>query len=201
MLEQETEDLSDGFIDEASYRMSLLYEQEMAIDVSLPVYLITWSPDPAELPDSDVHYQNAFNVNLLADFLTNCLCGAFCMELNQQGNVHYHGWYQIDDDKILKRIVCLKVMRKFGPQLRIKKCRSYKVFSFIERCNGLYYYKKELMSYVNIKNAVITSFSKDDTNWGSIDMMFFFTKGSKTVNVIDKVSDRKYYMQFYTQST
>jgi len=100
----------EEYLTNASFRV---WDEETNIDDSADIYLITWSPDPARLPDCDPDYQHRFNVNLLADYLKFCYCGIFCHEFSQLGNPHYHGWYQIctAPNRDRGRVVMIKVLQ------------------------------------------------------------------------------------------
>lgn len=178
-------------------RMTIIREEERRINNEQPVYLMTWSPDPAELPNADVNIQHKYNINFLADYLKSCACGLLCVEINQKGSPHYHGWYQIDEDKTVIRSAHIKTIQRFG-LLKITKCRKFKTNVYSEKGNGLYYYKKEVGSYLSMSDAVITKDSMDDTNWNN---SLFFTQEIKDRLIADKISDRKYYLQFYADST
>lgn len=170
----------------------------MIVDTQ-PVELFTWSPDPELLPDADFKTQHKYNVNFLADFLNTCLVGLICVESTQKGNPHYHGWYQNDPITEIDRIAYMKTMEKFG-LLKITKCKKYRKGIWSEKCNGLHYYKKDLIdSMLTVPCNPITPFTRDDTDWDA--HLFFFTKQMKDKRLDKKISDRQYYLQFYRDST
>lgn len=173
----------------------LIFDNEKLIDPESTLYLITWSPDPSNLPESDFRYQHLYNVNLLSDYLKSCASGLWCVESTQKGNPHYHGWYQVHDDYELARIAHQKTLEKFG-NTKITPARTWKIFSWSERKNALYYYKKDFTTFCSLPHPVIDEDSKDDTDWNY--KSFFDVKGDK--QIIDKISDRKYYLDFYKNS-
>lgn len=175
------------------------------IDGALPIYLITWSPNPALLPDCDFHLQHRSNVNLLSQYLKCCRVGLFCVESTQRGNPHYHGWYQLDPEKELCRIAVAKTLERLGnvKYTEPNNPDAYKINCFTQKSNFLWYYKKDLVdAMLNVKDNPITTdsydVSNDETN------MLFFTKdvSKKTVKLMsDVISDRKFYLGFYADST
>lgn len=177
----------------------VIEKEESRIDKGADLYLITWCPDPAELPNSDFNIQHLFNINLLADYLKTVKCGLFCVESTQLGNPHYHGWYQKEPCYELPRIAIMKTLQRFG-RVKVTKAKSVKPGLYSERSNGLHYYKKEVMDeMINVSENPITSRSKCDYPFYS---SYFFTMDSKKpTNMEDKLSDRQFYLQFYTDST
>lgn len=188
---------SEGRIDRLIQNKTwMIYSEEATIDEDLELYLFTWSPDPLELPDCDFITQHKYNVNFLSDYLKACKRGLICVEANQQGNPHYHGWYQIDSKRELERIVTMKVMKRFG-LVKITKCLHVNLKNnWSMKANGLYYYKKDCIdSMLEVPYNPITRDSYDDTNFNAYTM--FFTKTIKDKNLQEKVSARQYYLEFY----
>lgn len=185
MLEQKTE---------------IIEIEESSIENNEDIYLITWSPDVKELPDADFYLQHNFNVEILVDYLKCCKHGVFCVESSQLGNPHYHGWYQIDDTKELQRIVIVKTLQRFGI-VKIQKVKhSYKIFSWSERANALYYYKADLPdAFLKIEPNPITKETCGTVDWSVMDMVGFFNKGVSS-KLTDKISQRKFYRDFYADT-
>lgn len=178
---------------------------EDGIDGDFPIYLITYSPDPSRLPDCDFNIQHRTNINLLSEYLKYCKTGLFCVESTQMGNPHYHGWYQVDDSKELYRISMIKVMQKLG-NVKITKPQhsdAYKINCFTQKSNFLYYYKKDLVdAMLNIEVNPISEESYKES-YDEVDSHFFTIDISKkkVKSMADVISDRKFYQQFYRDST
>lgn len=193
---------SDSALD-AAYK---IYYNEDEIDPDEQLYLITWSPDPEELPHADFITQHTFNVNLLADYLKSCSNGLFCVETTQLGNPHYHGWYQTSDDSKMEyqRIVLVKVLQRFG-QLKITKCLGhYRINSYTKQANALYYYKADLFGQMEgvIYNPIDKD-THDNTDWNSYSLFFQSKKKGYKESIVDienKISQRDFYKQFYNDS-
>lgn len=200
MLEQENPVLSgQDYVDAKLIKKGAIIEcEESKIDAFDKLYLITWVPDPKEMPDADFYLQHEVNVQILIDFLNTCKCGLFCVESTQMGNPHYHGWYQINPKYELVRIAIIKTLQRFGI-IKIKECLHYIVNYYSERMNGLHYYKKDVFDSmfaieVNpISNRSVSSIDVDKLRYVSM-----FSK-NKTVyrNVEEKLSVRQYYRRFY----
>lgn len=174
---------------------------ENEIDQDEPVYLITWSPDPSELPDTDFYLQHNMNVNLLSSYLQCCKSGLFCVESTQRGNPHYHGWYQTDKSKELQRIAIVKTMQRFGPQLKICKANKYRINSYKERGNALYYYKKDALTF-DVEPNPITRDSKTTVDYHKLELASFLTNSSAKAKDIGMVlSNQQFYRGFYTDTT
>lgn len=189
MLEQKTENLID-----------LIWDLECSIDEGRELYLITWSPDPKELPDADFYLQHNINVQILSDYLKCCYTGAFCVESTQMGNPHYHGWYQVESKLELCRIAIIKTMGRFGI-VKIVKARSYKIFNWSEKCNALYYYKKDVLDAMyNIDPNPITKDSLSTVDFDVLSMVGFFSRDRYDKTIQDKISDRKFYRDFYSDT-
>lgn len=181
-------------------KTELIEYEESKIDPSSELYLITWAPDPKELPDADFYIQHNVNVELLTQFLKACACGIFCVEATQIGNPHYHGWYQVDPTKELVRIAVVKTMQRFAPKgLKIAPARSWKFFNWTERGNALYYYKKDICdAFLNVDPNPITKDSESTVNFDTIQWISFFDSRMKIdKSLTDKISDRRFYRSFY----
>lgn len=171
---------------------------ESSIDDSLQLYLIIWSPDPKEMPDADFYLQHNVNIDMLKAFLLNVHLGMFTVESSQLGRPHYHGWYQVDLDLELGRIAAVKTMNRFG-DVKIAKCRSYKINNYSERKNGLYYYKKDVYGAMGLvdPNPIVAS-SSSTINFDNIDLVGFFSKDKGGMMTIkEKISDRQFYRDYY----
>lgn len=193
MLEQEKE---SRILD----RIEIVRCVEESIDINRQLYLITWCPDPKEMPDSDFYLQHSMHVETLAGYCKTCYSCVFCVESSQMGNPHYHGWYQVDSSKEKGRIVMIKVMQRFGI-VKIAKARSYKINNYSERCNALYYYKKDLLdSMLEVEYNPITKDTECLINFDQLDLVGFLSLNSRLYTFRDKMSERKYYREFYSDT-
>lgn len=202
VLEQMEHPLSDeDIVERTAERAEIIRLMEEDIDEDKALYLITWSPDPKQLPDADFQIQHDFNVNLLAQYLRYCDVGIFCLESSQRGNPHYHGWYQVANDFREKgRIVAVKTLNRFG-ELKITECKvSYKVNCYSQKANALWYYKKDVHgSMMYYDDSIIVDTSRRDIDWEKMSMTSFF---DKTIDgdVYNKMTTRKFCMDFYKDS-
>lgn len=184
----------------------IIYLHESQIDPEDTLYLITWSPSPEEMPDCDFVTQHQYHINTIADYLRGCKIGLFCVESTQQGYPHYHGWYQTSDDPMLEqlRIVCMKVMKRFGNVKVTKSVGKYRINSYSQQGNCLYYYKYDVLQQMfYIEDNPITKDSRCTINWCDEGYLWFFAKtGSKTSigDLEAKVSNTKFYREFYADS-
>lgn len=183
----------------------IIYEHEHMIDLDDTLYLITWAPDPSEIPYADFETQHRFNINILADYLKHCRCGLFCVESTQKGNPHYHGWYQtFDDTRDRGRIVMVKVLERFG-QLKITESRGHvKINSYVKHANCLYYYKDDLFGQMEwVHDNPIHKDSHCDEDWMSnLNFFSMHQKGHKqsVADLEKRVSDRDFYKKFFYDS-
>lgn len=180
-----------------------IWAAEEDIDFDEPLYLITWAPDPSELPNADFTTQHLYMVNLLSGYLKTCASGLFCVETTQRGNPHYHGWYQVSPDPVKEecRIIFIKTLERFG-LLKITKSKGhYRINAYSTRSNCLGYYKKDLLDPMLWCNPnPVTSESKCDIDW-NVNMLFFVKNGRGTVSDLEeKVSLKEFYLQFYKNS-
>lgn len=173
--------------------------EESSIDPDAKIYLITWSPDPKEMPDTDFYLQHNLNVKLLSDYLKMCSHGVFCVETTQMGVPHYHGWYQINTEKEHYRIVMIKTMQRFGNVKITPVKKYYKVHDFDEHRNALYYYKKDFIEFNMTPNPIF--FDTDTTvNFDVMDITGFFDKRYKSGlfrPLREVISERQFYRDFY----
>lgn len=200
MLEQKKEG-SLQVLEEVLLRGAIVEAMEDYIDRDKPLYLMTWNPDPKETPDADFYLQHNTHVSILSDYLKCCYAGLFCVESTQLGNPHYHGWYQIEDSIELARIAIMKTLQRFG-MVKVAKARSYKINDYNECKNALYYYKKDLLdTMLAMVPNPISKYTESTVDFDKMDMIGFFSKEKNTqVTLRDKISDRKFYRDFYTDS-
>lgn len=174
---------------------------ESSIDKEEALVLITWSPNPKELPDTDFVTRHRYNYNFLSDFLSCTACGLFCVESTELGNPHYHGWYQHSGDpqKSLTLIAMLKTMERFGNLKITKKVFKYRINSYSSKGNSLWYYKKDMLdAMLLVMNNPITSTVKDEVDWNYLSFFVNQDIGIKQVAVAD--SERKQLLAFYKNS-
>lgn len=195
-VELRTEEI---IIDRIAAVAQIILVEESKIDTLQTVYLITWCPDPKELPNSDFDMQHLFNVDILSDFLKQVKCGLFCVETTQLGNPHYHGWYQLSNDptRTKERLAILKTLQRLG-FVKVTQARTVRKNQWFERKNGLYYYKKDSIDEMLFaRENPIHKESKFDYDWVS---SMFFTLDLKNSSIQNKISDKKFYLQFYNDS-
>lgn len=201
--------ITDEYLDKEcrliASKTHLVELHETLIDPGQDLYLITWCPDPEHLPNSDFNIQHQFCMDTLSKYLEACEVGLFCVETTQLGRPHYHGWYQIAPDKRdLVRIIHAKVMSETG-LLKITKSKGhYKIHSWNNKANCLYYYKKDLIqSMLTIETNPITKNMRSNIDWNSmVYSSFFHIKGKRQsiADLEDKLNLHKFYEQFYTNS-
>lgn len=184
-------------------KATAVFSNELDIDDEEDLYLITWAPEPSELPNADFTTQHKYSINLLAAYLKNCKSGLFCVESTQLGNPHYHGWYQVSPDPIKEeyRLIYVKTLQRFG-LLRITKSKGhYRVNNYNTRSNCLGYYKKDLLdSMLWVNPNPITADSICDIDW-SKNMLFFTKQGRGSMaDLEEKINLKEFYFQFYKDS-
>lgn len=175
----------------------IIEDTEMTIDEDLPVYLITWSPDPKQLPDCHFEYQHRYNIDILVLFLKSCYTGLFCVETSMMGSPHYHGWFQTDKFRNEERIAITKVLHKLG-MLRITQAKTYKINKYYEQANALYYYKKDIDAMSFIVDNPITLNSTCGIHW---DMTHFFDSTVNAKHIANVVSEKQRLIDFYRDSS
>lgn len=199
MLGQEESDLDFLLIEKGTD----IWMEEEDIDSSQPLYLITWSPNPSELPNADFTTQHLYFVNLLSGYLKTCYTGLFCVETTQMGNPHYHGWYQVSPDPNYEkaRIVYTKTLIRFGNMKITKSKGIYRINSYSTRSNCLGYYKKDLLDPMLWCNPnPITAHSQCNIDWAK-NMLYFVREGkSKIADLEEKINLKEFYLQFYENS-
>jgi len=166
LLEQELPLLDDSSLEEEcqliASKTHLIHDTECEIDLDEPLYLFTWAPDPAELPNCSFELQHYWALTLVADFLRSVGNGCACVESTQLGNPHYHGWYQLSNDPIKERLrQChVKTMARLSPKgFKVTKSKGHiKIHSWVAAANCLHYYKKDLIqSQLLTKHNPITA--------------------------------------------
>lgn len=179
-----------------------IYEAEDDIDIDDKIYLMTWSPDPKELPDVDFINQHIYLVPYVREYLLCCEAGAACVESTQPGNPHYHFWYQTaNDTREMARIRWIKVMQRIGNVKINTKVKHIKINRWYSKGNALHYYKQDsvgqqLMTPYN----PITKYTLPPTIDYN-DYTMFFAVGKLTVRkIIEKVSQIKNLEEFYKKS-
>lgn len=194
--------LSDHIAD----RADAILQEEQKIDLDDDLYLFTWSPNPEHLPVCDFPLQHLWNVNFLSDYLKCCRAGVLAVESTQKGNPHYHGWYQLSHDgrKEITRIAMIKTLQHFGKEMRITKAISKPPYfgCWYEKKNPLYYYKKDIIdSMLLVPHNPILATTHDNTNWDTMELLSFFDKNiTFDASITNKLSDRRYYRDFYRVS-
>lgn len=134
---------------------------ESSIDPDKDIYLLTWNPDPSLIPDDTFENQHIWCSMLLTLYTKACYSSCFCLEDNQKGNPHYHGWYQRSElaNENYARIMLIKKMQFYAPAsagLVITKCKGhYRINNYLKGQNALYYYKKDIFINYIYRYAVI----------------------------------------------
>lgn len=179
-----------------------VYDAEMGIDDAKQLYMITWNPDPKELPDIDFITQHEYNVAILADYCKACNVSIFCLEATQKGVPHYHGFYQPSTNNVKEaaRIAIIKTMERFG-RVKIDKSKGmYKKLNFwTPHANCLYYYKKDLLdAMLGYPNNPIT---KDSISNIEFQPSMFIKSGKRktTEQVMESFTLREHYRKFYSR--
>lgn len=175
--------------------------EESSIDCDEKLVLMTWSPNPKDLPDASFIIQHQFCAPYIKEYLKGCRCGIFCVESTEKGNPHYHGWYQHTDDYELEqyRIQWMKVLDKRGnvKTTEVSHKSSIRIFQWYSKGNCLYYYKKDIPGVgIHIPFNPITK----TTDIPEIDVpgYWFSNEGRKTSKaVIEKQSTYKQLCEFY----
>jgi len=210
MLGQEIPTLDDELTKECALvarHLGVVMNAEYEIDEGEDLYLTTWAlqndPEKMDMPDADFNTQHHFNVNILSDYLDYCQCGLFCVESTQTGAPHYHGWYQLSRDgkKEAMRICIVKVLQRMG-NLKITKSKGhYKLASWSDKANCLYYYKKDLLErqLYTVRNP-ITRGMQMNIDWNE-HYSLFTRKGRQSVSDIeDRINLTQFYKEFYKNS-
>jgi len=187
-------------------KATVIYNHEYMIDDEAALYLITWSPIFDEQPDCHFEVQHEFNIKTLVSYLKGCSLGIFCVEANQQGFPHYHGWYQLSDDPVKEqlRICMMKVLLRTG-KVKVTKSRGhYKIGCWHNHSNCLYYYKKDcIQSQLLIAKNPVTVDSVSSINWTDLSYARFFSRAGKRQSITDlenQQSLRDFYEEFYRDS-
>jgi len=177
---------------------------ESKLDLEKDIYLFTWSIREDEFPDLPFNKQHRYYAGLVVNFLSYQQCGAACVEVNQRGLPHYHGWYQLSDDPINQQLAtCVtKVMIRYAPAgFKVTLSKGHvKIASWSHRSNCLWYYKKDAptrmlrtpYSYLQ-QHTKVPDISQYDQRYG-------WLKSGKRQSVADleeQISLRDFYMNFY----
>jgi len=194
--------------DQEVYRLSevatIIHDEEEKIDFNEKLILMTWSPDPAQLPDCDFTNQHIFAIQYIITYLQTCKCGVACVEATEAGNPHYHLWYQHSNDYFHERarIKWIKILRRVGNVKITSDVRHVKLNRYHKVGNALWYYKKEaatLQLYTPYNPVCGTTPPPviDYTDYN----MFFHVEGRKTSrSILEKVSQMKQLDKFYNKS-
>ena len=78
--------------DQIALKAEIIRLQEEKIDPDDKIYLMTWSPDPKQIPDCDFINQHLYCMPYVESYLSFCKSGCACVESSQIGNPHYHTW-------------------------------------------------------------------------------------------------------------
>lgn len=192
-------ELNDERISEVA---SIVFEQEHKLNVEEKIYLMTWSPDPKQLPDCDFINQHIYLVPYVQSYLSFCSAGLACVESTQIGNPHYHLWYQVTDDiREQGRIRWIKVMQKIGNIKINSGVRHFKINNWNKHHNALHYYKEDSVGQqLNTPyNPIYKDMLLPEIDYS--DYTFFFQHGKTTARkIIEKVSQIKDLENFYKKS-
>lgn len=182
----------------------IIYEAEHEIDDKAKIYLMTWSPDPKQIPDCDFINQHLWCAQYVHTYLQGCRSGCACVETTQMGNPHYHLWYQICPDFTVEqlRIRWIKVLQKIGNVKITGKVRYYRKNAWYSTRNALFYYKKDslqeqLMTPCNpiTKDSVLPEIDYSQYSW------FFQIRGRATAkSMLERTSQVKDLEEFYKKS-
>jgi len=176
---------------------------EKQIDRDKQLYLMTWCPDPKKMPDCDFDNQHRYMAEWVQTYMYGCEVAGCCVETTQEGNPHYHLWYQLSDDyqKENFRIRWMKCLKSRG-LVKVTKSRIYRIHKWGSWHNSLWYYKKDL-PYTQL----FTPFNplSHETKIPKVDYsdynMFFNIRGKKTSKqIVELVSEKKQIELFYKNS-
>lgn len=210
-------------LDEERYQSAMIdvwshiTQAEERIDHYEPIYMFTWSPDPAKIPVCSFYDQHDFLRDCVFNLMKYVYAGAACLEPTQKGNPHYHGWYQIWANAEEHRIVMMKVMQRYGQvlinevqQKPIKELKEGGRISWTNPQNPLYYYKKDAtqaMLYIDWTPIICPRHLDDtyDDYWEFADTMKytpFIDFGAKRTTVEERENIIKQYTaskEFFSQ--
>lgn len=119
---------------------------EESIVPHLPLFLFTWTPCPKKLPFKyDMVKNYKYHIKFFfSQWQRPMHRFAIVPEFNLNGNIHYHGWFQLCDTAKWYKSV-LPQMKRSG-YVKVNKSQAYRVNSYEQEGNSLYYYKKEVAS-------------------------------------------------------
>jgi len=176
---------------------------ETSINKDEPLYLFTWAPNPNELPDCDFQTQHDHSTNVVAHFLQSFEVGLACVESTQMGNPHYHGWYQVSEKPILVKlnIAMVKTLKRLGNLKITKSLGHYKIDSYVQHANCLYYYKKDVMdSMLWVRNNPISKETYAEFDYYENQMFFMKPQERRNMDKLkESVKLYAYYEEFYTK--
>lgn len=116
---------------------------------SRPVMVFTWTPNPKRLISYDMNKCHNWFLRLYWKLFDRCMFDYVVVpEFNQNGNIHYHGWYQLKDPYKWNRIVLPK-FKNMG-WIKINTAKHIIKNSYDQEGNALWYYKKDVTDNYNI---------------------------------------------------
>lgn len=179
-----------------------VFEYESLIDLGEQLYLFTWCPNPAELPEASFHIQHLWAYPLVSDFLRMCKCGLACVETTQLGRPHYHGWYQLTRESLYEkmRIAIAKTLQRLG-LLKITPSKGHiKINSWVQHANCLYYYKKDLIeTQLETQFNPITPVYQKPYDFAHLGSLWVRDGKRQTVaDIEEKISLKEFYKDFYS---
>lgn len=184
-------------------KADVIYKAESKIDPNRKIYLMTWSPDPKELPDCDFVNQHTYLVGYVISYLLGCYSGAACVESTQMGNPHYHLWYQCYDGPAESyRIRWVKVMQKLGNvKIETKGVRYYGINKWYSARNALYYYKKDSIGtqLLTPYNPVAADSPQPDIDYSDYSW-FFYSGRSTAAKMHERATQVQELYKFYGKS-
>lgn len=130
--------------------MQQIKDAEELIIESRPVHLFTWAPNPKKFPRKhDMVYNYYYHLKNYFDKWHQCMYAfAICPELTLNGNVHYHGWYQLKDNVKWHKSLLPKL--KYAGFVKIDEAKFVEIHSWDAKDNSLHYYKKDADTYASI---------------------------------------------------
>lgn len=138
-------EVSDFFL---IHNFEIVYNFEENLRQDIPIMMITWVPDPKRLPSISATKCNSYFRQYYFKLFHSCMYNSIMIpELTVNGNIHYHGVYQLEDPYRFYQIVLPKMKRRGYVLIDKKPVKHYNVFDFEDKKNALYYYKKDLWLY------------------------------------------------------
>lgn len=164
---------------------NLFHEREVQIFTKkTEVHVFTWNPSPKVFPD-DLEYKQKweFMIRKCLKTFRRCMSYYMCIpEISDQGRLHCHGWFVIDDKiKWIKSVLPLLKRNgfiKFNKAKTIKACEySMKdleeTFGIIPDANVFC----NLNSYQYLEDMKVTDLelNADKIDWKHVDITTYFT--------------------------